>query len=114
MQYSAKTTKTSTPDEEVQTFMTYLSQINKCVTYRANLNYLDKFNNEVQHLCIVDGGADSHVGGKAWLSLVNLKGPCIRYANVVGFDEHTSKKFGLPIGDMVAKYTNSHGITKFL
>ena len=93
--------------------MSFLVSINKVQTFRANLNYLNKLNQETEHLCIVDGGADTHVGGKAWLSLIYLQGPCVK-VNVVGFDETTTRKTGLPIGDMVAKYITQEGKTNFL
>ena len=94
--------------------MSFLANINKVQTFRANLNYLNKLSQETEHLCIVDGGADTHVGGKAWLSLIDLQGPCVKLVNVIGFDENTTRKTGLPIGDMVAKCITQEGETKFL
>ena len=59
--------------------------------------------NILTDLCIVDGGADSHVGGKHWLPLTPLSGPNVRLANVTGFDDQAAKKFGLPIVEAVLK-----------
>ena len=60
-------------------------------------------------LCITDDGADSHVGGRAWLALSPLSGPTVQFSNVVGFDEQSAKKCGLPIISGVVKVVNSNG-----
>ena len=64
---------------------------------------------QTQDLCIPDGGADSHVGGKTWLLLTPLSGPTVKFANVTGFDEEAAKKYGLPIVTAVTKTVNSEG-----
>ena len=67
------------------------------------------------HLCIVDSGADSHVGGlQGWLPLVDLNWPCIIHVNVVGYCHETTKKNGLPVGDMVTKVITQDEKIKFL
>ena len=117
-QYSANLTTQGSPEEQAETFLAHLTQghanINNSTTSRASLHYLHLFQKEVQHLCIVDGGADTHVGGKAWLSLIDLNDPMVKKVNVVGFDEHTTKKIGLPVGIMVTKCILNSGETKFL
>ena len=65
--------------------------------------------NYTQDLCIPDGGADSHVGGKTWLPLTPLSGPTVKFSNVTGFDEEAAKKFGLPIVSAVLKTVNTDG-----
>ena len=57
-------------DEQVQTFLSSLDNMNfqarnnSVQTYRANLHYLVMLSTITTDLCIVDGGADSHVGGR--------------------------------------------------
>ena len=46
-------------------------------TIRAHTNYWALNFNSSTDICIVDGGADSHVGGQAWLPLSPLSGPTV-------------------------------------
>jgi len=122
MQYSSKNTQVETIDEEdVQTFLSLLAnsefssaKINNVMTHKAHTNYWAMLAHITDDLSIPDGGADSHVVGKAWLLLTPLSGPGVKYANVVGFDEQSAKKFGLPIVSSVTKATTTTGKTIFL
>ena len=111
----------STSDEEVQTLLQCLNSINKLnsqpqffnartfQTVRAHTNYWAlNFNSSVD-ICIVDSGADSHVGGDAWLPLSPLSGPTVQRANVIGFDETSTRKNGLPIVAAVTRVETNEG-----
>jgi len=96
----------SQEDDDVQTllsFYAYLdcsnknSHANVSVTHKAHTNYWTMIASWTMDLCITDGGADSHVGGKAWLPLTPLSGPTVKFANVIGFDEQAARKNNLPI-----------------
>ena len=89
---------TNDSDEEVSTFLSVISNTKATVMVsKAHTDYWAMLSNIQTDLCIPDGGADSHVGGKAWLPLTALSGPGVRYANVTGFDEHAAKKYGYPL-----------------
>ena len=89
MQYSSNQTITD-EDEDAQTFLTFLSnsnfKSNIVKTHKAHTNYIAMLTNINHGLFIIDGGADSHVGGKMWLPLIPLSGPNVRFANITGFD----------------------------
>ena len=108
-------------DEEAQTLLQCLHNINKLQmsptfhtktfqTIKAHTNYWALNFSCLTDLCIVDSGADSHVGGKAWLPLSPLSGPLVQTANVIGFDEASTKKTGLPIISAVTKVETQNGI----
>ena len=66
----------STEDEDVQTFLSMMHNT-KCefqsnVSTQAHTECLAMLFSHTQDLCIPDGGADSHVGGKTWLTLTPL------------------------------------------
>ena len=114
-QCSTNMAKQSTEEEQADTFIGMLSRIFTVKTPRWNLHCCWKFRRVEIHLCIVDSGADSHVGGlQGWLPLVDLNGPCITHVNVVGYCHETTKKNGLPVGDMVTKAITRDGKVKFL
>ena len=62
----------------------------------------------------MNGGADSHVQGRAWLPLIPLSDSTVQFANVVGFDEQSVKKCGLPIISGVVKVVNNSDKTIFM
>ena len=94
-------------DEQIKTFMaavqSYTSQSSNVFTCQANLKYIAMLSTAPTDLCIIDGGADSHVGGRHWLPLTPLSGPMVRLANVTGFDDQAARKYGLPIVKAVLK-----------
>ncbi len=100
-------------DEAVQSFLSYVSKVGleqSFSTHKVHTNYwvmLTQFGSE--DLCIPDGGADSHVGGRTWLPLTPLSGPTVKFVNVIGFDEASAKKSGLPIIGAVTKTTTDQG-----
>ena len=102
--------------EEYNTFFTnHEYRINvTTTTCKAHTEYWSMLANMTPDLCIPDGGADSHVGGKTWLPLTPISGNNIKYANVTGFDENSAKKFGLPIIAAIAKVTTREGISIIL
>ena len=110
----------SIEDEDVKTFLSFLSNANSdykiatLSTHKAHTNYWSMLATSSSDLCIPDGGADSHVGGRTWLPLTPLSGPLVKFANVTGFDEHSAKKFGLPIITGVTKTVNEKGDTILL
>jgi len=118
MQYSSNNAQIDQEsDEDVQTFLSFLDNGNfhvNNVTIHAHTNYWMMLAKFTQDLSVADSGADSHVVGKAWLILTPTSGPGVRYANVIGFDEHSAKKFGLPIVSSVTKAITSTGKTVFL
>ena len=115
MQYSSNQA-VSEEDEDVKTILSYLSnaQIHNVRTYKAHTNYLAMLVNTPNDLCITDGGADSHVGGRTWLPLTAISGPNVKFANVTGFDEDSAKKFGLPIVQDEIKAISPEGKTMML
>ena len=124
MQYSSKTAATTTEDEEedTETFLSMLSKI--CVartvpiTVKAHTHYLTMIaalqTDGKSHVSIVDGGADSIVGGDAWLILSPTEGPLVKRANVIGFDRRDAQKLGLAIVIAVSKTTTQTGEERFL
>lgn len=52
---------------------------------------------------------DCHIGGKHWLPLTPTEGPHVRYANVVGFDNQSACKNGLPIIVAITKIIGKDG-----
>ena len=116
MQYSSNKTaaEVTEEDEDVKTILSYLATANNIRTYKAHTNYLAMLSHTPNDLCITDGGADSHVGGRTWLPLTPLSGPTVKFANVTGFDEESAKKFGLPIVQAVIKATSTDGQTIML
>ena len=115
MQYSANQTQDKgqidLEDENVKTFLSTVNSIKCNVTHnlKAHTQYLAMLVSYSQDLCIPDGGADSHVGGRTWLPLSPLSGPNVKFANVTGFDEEAAKKFGLPIIAAVLNTVNTEG-----
>ena len=111
MQYSSNQAQTaeqiSLEDEDVKTFLSIITNtrcnIKNDITSKAHTQYLAMLVNHNQDLCIPDGGADSHVGGKTWLPLTPLSGPNVKFANVTGFDEEEAKKFGCPLCQQYSK-----------
>ena len=99
MQYSANQTQDKgqidLEDENVKTFLATVNSIKCNVTHnlKAHTQYLAMLVSYSQDLCIPDGGADSHVGGRTWLPLSPLLGPNVKFVNVTGFDEEAAKKF---------------------
>ena len=119
MQYSSNVaTSAQQDDDEVQTFLLFLSNsnfnVNTAGTFKANTNIWVILVNNENDLCIPDGGADSHVGGRTWLPLTPLSGPTVKFANVTGFDAESAKKFGLPIVQAVVKTKTEDGKTILL
>ena len=103
----------SMEDEDMQTFLSMMHNT-KCefqndVSAQAHMECLVMLFSHTQDLCIPDGGADSHVGGRTWLPLTPLSGPNVKFANVAGFDEDSAHKFGLPIVTAVLKAVNEEG-----
>ena len=83
------TAQQATDDDEVQTFMGFLGMCSRTFNMKtvemtptvveAHTHYLCLFKDQNgSHLCIVDGGADSHVGGVTWLVLTDVHGPCVK------------------------------------
>ena len=105
MQYSSKQAISTEEDEDATTTLQYITNtnINLAQTVKAHTNYLVLLASTHLDLCIIDGGADSHIGGRTWLPLTPLSGPLVKYANVIGFDEKSAKKLGLPIIQAVTK-----------
>jgi hypothetical protein len=122
MQYSSNQTQVtgneehiSMEDEEVQTFLSLIKNASSSIPSKAHTKYLAMLVNYTQDdLCIPDGGADSHVGGRTWLPLTPLSGPNVKFANVTGFDEESARKFNLPIVAAVLKTVNEEGKEIFL
>ena len=82
---------------------------------RSHTRYLAMLNqSETSNLCIVDSGADSHVGGSAWLPITATNGPLVKYANVVGFDAKDTMKKGLPIVSDITKCITKTGDPCFI
>ncbi len=106
----------SDQDEDAQTFMAHFTQYqcNHVMETKATLNYLSMLVNTSLSMCIIDGGADSYVGGKVWLPLSPISGPLVKRANVTGFDSQTTKKNGLPIISGVVKTKVDGNRTIFL
>ena len=108
-------------DKNTQTLLQCLNTITKLKSKSSNYRdktfqtihthtnyYAYNFNSSVD-TCIVDSGADSHVGGNAWLPLTPISGPLVKTANVIGFDESSTCKTGLPIIAAVTKVETEHG-----
>ena len=113
-QYSANTATVETKDEATDTFMSVIHSLNNLRTVRASLHHLQHFHQVPEHLVISNTGADSHVAGSAWLPLYDPKGPCVPKVNVVGYNEHTTRQNGLPVGPMCTKVQVQGEQTKFL
>ena len=59
---------------------------------KANLQYIVRLaQHKNKSLCIVDGGADTHVFGYSWLPLFTV-GPHIKKADIICFDEMAARK----------------------
>src|SRR5210317_1459416 len=78
--------------------------VNTCVV-RTNIHFIHKLATIENHLAIVDGVADTHLVGSAWLCILKFN----QLANVVGYDEASTKKEGLPMGVYVSMYTTDNG-----
>ena len=74
---------------------------------------MNLFKQATIHYAIADSGADSIIGGNTWLILVDINGPCVRRANVVGYDEVDTKKFGIPLVPRVTKVDLRDGGFKY-
>src|SRR5210317_2129166 len=77
-------------DDNVQTCLEMIQtsrHVNTCVV-RANIHFINKLATVDNHLAIVDGGADTHLVGSAWLCILKFN----QLANVVGYDEASTKK----------------------
>ena len=99
-------------DDYVQTCLEMIQtsrHVNTCVV-RANIHFINKLATVDNHLAIGDGGADTHLVGSAWLCILKFN----QLANVVGYDEASTKKKGLPMGVYVSMYTTDDGKPIFL
>src|SRR5210317_1659947 len=99
-------------DDNVQTCLEMLQtsrHVNTCVV-RANIHFINKLATVNNHLAIVGGGADTHLVVSAWLYILKFN----QLANVVGYDEASTKKKGLPMGEYVSMYTTDNGKPIFL
>src|SRR5210317_2626889 len=99
-------------DDNVQTCLEMIQtsrHVNTCVV-RANIHFINKLATVDNHLAIVDGGADTHLVGSAWLCILKFN----QLANVVGYNEASTKKKGLPMGVYVSMYTTDNGKPIFL
>src|SRR5210317_2125751 len=99
-------------DDNVQTCLEMIQtsrHVNTCVV-RANIHFINKLATIENHLVIVDGGSDTHLVGSAWLCILKFN----QLANVVGYDEASTKKKGLPMGVYVSMYTSDDGKPIFL
>ena len=56
-------------------------------------------------LAVLDGGVDSHVGGKSWLALTPISGPLVKFANCMGFDLEHVHENSLPMISAVSEAT---------
>src|SRR5210317_1256571 len=102
----------NTEDDNVQTCLELIQMshhVNTCVI-RANVYFINKLATIENHLAIVDGGADTHLVGSAWLCILKFN----QLANVVGYDEASTKTKGLPMGVYVSMYTTDNGKPIFL
>ena len=82
--------------------------VNTCIVW-ANIHFINKLATIENHLAIVDGGADTHLVGSAWLCILKFN----QLANVVGMMRFPQKK-GLPMGVYVSMYTTDEGKPIFL
>src|SRR5210317_274479 len=99
-------------DDNVQTCLKMIQtshHVNTCVV-RANIHFINKLATVENHLAIVDGGADTHLVGSAWLCIIKFN----QLANIVGYDEASIKKKGLSTGVYVSMYTTDEGKPIFL
>ena len=64
---------------------------------RVNLQYITLLTGIKKYLSIIDGGADTHVVGKAWRHMYSLT-PSTPKADVIGFDDNAARKYNLPSG----------------
>ena len=103
-------------DHPVQTVLEHVGQFQAktAVTCRAHVNYWALMSHVLVDLCIVDTGADSHVGGRYWLPLTPLSGPLVQFSTVTGFDGGAGKKHDLPIVEAVTKVTLNNGTSTLL
>ena len=69
---------------------------------RANFQFVVRLTKQKVPLCITDGGADTHVFGRAWIPLFS-EGPHTPKADIIGFDDKAARKHGLPIGPHATK-----------
>jgi len=113
MQYSSQNFTSGHVEEDVETFFQCVSQstINHTQAYtcHAHTNYYAILSQVKEQICIPDGGADSHVGGKSWLPLTPINGPLVKFANVIGFDSESARKSGLPIVTAITKVQTTKG-----
>ncbi|MCP4500508.1 MAG: hypothetical protein GY822_11165, partial [Deltaproteobacteria bacterium] len=82
--------------------------------YVASLHYFSMLAKYECAMCISDGGADSHVGGKGWLPITPTSGPGVKHAELVGFDKDSARKSNLPIVSAITKATTDSGKTVIL
>ena len=102
----------NTEDENVQPCLELIQMshhVNTCVV-RANIHFIKKLATIESHLDIVDGGKDTHLVGSAWLCILKFN----RLANIVGYDEASTKKKCLPKGVYVSMYNTDEGKPIFL
>ena len=100
----------SSSEEEVNnmSLMEYMNMENP--TFRvnnlnctANLQYVIRLARNVKSpLSIIDGGADTHVLGMAWLPLFTEDAKTPK-ADIIGFDDKAARKYNLPIGPHATK-----------
>src|SRR5210317_2212714 len=83
--------------------------MNTCIVW-ANIHFINKLATVENHLAIVDGGADTHLVGSAWLCILMFN----QLVNFVGYDEASTKKKGLPMGVYVSMYTTDESKHIFL
>ena len=70
---------------------------------KANLQYVIRLaRNGKSPLSIIDGGADTHVLGMAWLPLFTKHANTPK-ADIIGFDDKDGRKHNLPIGPHATK-----------
>ena len=112
-QYSGNMMKQVSEDDS-QTFVGFLGKTFVAPTEcKAHTHYLNLFKQAKIHYVIADNNADSIIGGGTWLIFVDINGPCVRRANVVGYDEVDTKKFGLPLVPGVTKVSLRDGGFKY-
>ena len=73
------------------------------LNYTANLQYVIRLARNVKSpLSIIDGGADTHVLGMAWVPLFTEDAKTPK-ADIIGFDDKAARKYNLPIGPHATK-----------
>ena len=79
------------------------------IVCKANLQYIARLaRHKNKSLCIVDGGADTHVFGYSWLPLF-IVGPHTKKTDIIGFDGMAARKQNLPIGPHVTNVKDNKG-----